>query len=293
MADAAGVSVNTIDELVREHLPLVGYNVNEMLHRVPPSVSRDELASAGALALVLAARAYDPSTNVPFARYASLRIKGALIDELRSMDWASRGARRRGRELEAAVEKLRGLLGRTPTREEVAHAMGVEVAAVDAARADVERRVLSLDLPDSTVADTVRDESAGPEDALLAAERVHWLRAAVAELPERLRTVVVGLYLEDRSVAEVAADLGVTQSRVSQLRTEALALMRDGLNAAFEPGLVPAAERPQGVAARRRQGYFAAVAARAALAPAVNVDARLDSVPTQREHLGQHADLVG
>ena len=92
------MSVNStpvdVTDLVVEHLPIVGYNVSEILHRVPPTVSRDELASAGALALVLAARAYDPSTNVPFARYATLRIKGALLDELRSMDWASRGARR-------------------------------------------------------------------------------------------------------------------------------------------------------------------------------------------------------
>ncbi|MCL2423479.1 MAG: flagellar biosynthesis protein FliA, partial [Micrococcales bacterium] len=77
-----------VDELIANHLPLVGYHVTEMLHRVPPTVSRDELASAGNLALVLAAKAYNPTTGVPFARYAALRIAGALLDELRSMDWA-------------------------------------------------------------------------------------------------------------------------------------------------------------------------------------------------------------
>ncbi len=269
-----------LDALVVEHLPLVGYNVSEALHRVPPTVSRDELASAGALALVLAARAYDPSTNVPFARYATLRIKGAILDELRSMDWASRGARRRSRELEGAQERLRAALGRTPTRTELAEALGVDEAAVDAARADAERRVLSLDVPDSHVAETVRDESRTPEEQVLTGERVHWLRAAVTELPERLRVVIAGLYLEDRSIAEIADELGVTQSRISQLRTEALGLMRDGLNTAFDPDLVDAPTRPDGVAERRRQAYYASIAARAALATA---SVRMvDVVPTQR-----------
>jgi len=277
-----------VQDMVVQHLPLVGYNVSEVLHRVPPTVSRDELASAGALALVLAARAYDPSTNVPFARYATLRIKGAILDELRSMDWASRGARRRSRELEAAAERLRAALGRTPTRAELAETLGVEVGAVDAARADAERRVLSLDVPDSNVADVVRDESRTPEEHLLASERVHWLRAAVAELPEKLRVVIAGLYLEDRSIAELAVDLGVTQSRISQLRTEGLVLLRDGLNSAFDPDLVPAPERPDGVAERRRQAYYASIAARAALGAV-----HLDTVPHQRDAAGHTADLVG
>ncbi len=269
-----------VTDLVVEHLPIVGYNVSEILHRVPPTVSRDELASAGALALVLAARAYDPSTNVPFARYATLRIKGALLDELRSMDWASRGARRRSRELEAATDRLRGALGRTPTRTELAETLGVAVAAVDEARADAERRVLSLDVPGTPVAETLRDAQQTPEEHLLAGERVHWLRAAVTELPERLRVVIAGLYLEDRSIADLAEDLGVTQSRISQLRTEALGLLRDGLNTAFDPDLVAAPSRPDGVAERRRQAYYASVAARAALTSTAG--ATLDVVPTPR-----------
>jgi len=261
-----------VSELVLEHLPLVGYNVSELLHRVPPSVSRDDLASAGALALVLAARAYDPSTNVPFARYASLRIKGALLDELRSMDWATRGARRRSRELGEAADELRTALGRTPTRSELAQTMGVTVAAVDQARADSERRVLSLDVPGATVADGVRDAAHTPEEHVLANERLHWLRAAVSELPERLRVVIAGLYLDDRTIVDLAEELGVTQSRISQLRTEGLALLRDGLNSAFDPDLLGQAERPDGVAERRRQAYYSAVASRAALS----------SLPTQR-----------
>src|SRR3954454_9504837 len=106
----------SVDDRVLANMPLVGYAVSELLHRVPPSVSRDELVSAGSLALVLAARAYDPTTGVPFARYASLRIRGALVDELRSMDWATRGARQEVRELASPSERLTAPLRRAPSR---------------------------------------------------------------------------------------------------------------------------------------------------------------------------------
>ena len=89
--------MNRSNALVEQHLALVGYNVNEVLARVPSHVSRADLTSAGAMALVRAARSFDDSKGVPFARYASMRIRGALIDELRSMDWVPRGARRRAR----------------------------------------------------------------------------------------------------------------------------------------------------------------------------------------------------
>lgn len=273
-------SAASVDDLVLANLPLVGYAVSELLHRVPPSVSRDELASAGSLALVMAARAYDPTTGVPFARYASLRIKGALLDELRSMDWATRGARQRVRELASTSERLTATLGRAPSRTELAGAMGTDVAAVDRAAQETARRVLSIDAADPAITDMVRDDAPNPEEALLTAERLHWLRAAVYTLPERLRVVVEGVFLQDRSVAELADELGVTQSRISQLRTEALGLLRDGLNANLEPDLVPTGERPDGVAERRRHSYFAAIAARAAMAATPTAPAGV--VPAQR-----------
>lgn len=257
----------SVDDLVVANMPLVGFAVSELLHRVPPSVSCDELVSAGSLALVLAARAYDPTTGVPFARYASLRIRGALVDELRSMDWATRGARSRVRELASTSERLTANLGRAPSRQELAGALGTDVAAVDRASKDAARRVLSIDSTETPVAELVRDASPNPEEVLLSDERLRWLRAAVHTLPERLRVVVDRIFLQDRSVAELADELGVTQSRISQLRTEALSLLRDGLNAGLDPDLLPVADRPDGVAERRRQNYFAAVAARAAMAP--------------------------
>lgn len=254
----------TTDALVVEHLPLVGYHVNAMLGRVPASVSRAELASAGALALVQAARAYDPETGVPFERYAALRIRGALVDELRGMDWLSRGARRRARQLGEVSDQLTSHLGRIPTRAELATALGVGEDEVEAARGDAEVKLLSIDGFDTTVADMVLDSGPGPEASVLANEQLRYLTAGVEALPERLRYVIEQLFFADRPVVELAEELGVTQSRISQLRTEALTLLRDGMNASLDPELVPQAARPDGVAERRRRAYFASVAAKAA-----------------------------
>ena len=104
-------SPEAVNDLVTANLPLVGYHVSELLGRVPSYVSRDDLASAGSLALVLAAQAYDADTGVPFARYAALRIRGALVDELRSLDWASRSVRRRARQLDGPRSVDRGPRG--------------------------------------------------------------------------------------------------------------------------------------------------------------------------------------
>ncbi|GGC01549.1 sigma-70 family RNA polymerase sigma factor [Cellulomonas carbonis] len=265
--------------LVTENLALVGYHVNAMLARVPSYVSRSDLVSAGHLALVRAARSYDETTGVPFARYAALRIRGALVDELRSMDWVSRGARQRARRVTTLTDEMTGTLGRTPTREELAEAMGCAVEDVDAARGDAETRVLSIEGFDGSIAETVVATGMGPEESLLASERLQYLGAGIQALPERLRHVVEQLFFHDRPVAELAEELGVTQSRISQLRTEALALLRDGINSSLDPQLVPTAERPDGVAERRRRTYFAEVAARAATAGAA---ATVQQVPTQR-----------
>ena len=270
------------DGLVVEHLALVGYQVNAMLARVPSSVTRNDLASAGALALVRAARSFDPSQGVPFASYANLRIRGALLDELRGMDWVSRRARQRARRMVEVSDQLTSQLGRTPSRTELAEALGVPVAELDAARGDADVRVLSIDSNEGALADLVVEPTLGPEEAALASERTRYLTAGVHSLPERLRYVVEQLFFEDRTAADVAEELGVTQSRVSQMRTEALALLRDGLNASLEPSLVPTASRPNGVAERRRQEYFQAVAQRAAATLRSSGTPLAAGVPTQR-----------
>lgn len=250
------------EALVREHLPLVGYLVSEVLAKVPAHVSRAELTSAGLAALAFAVRAYDPARGVPFNRFASIRIRGALIDELRNTDWASRSVRAKARRQDAVVQKLTTELGRTPTDVEIAESLGVDVSEIGADRHDVHRAVvLSLDgFADPEAVESLAPSiEAGPEDQLLAHERIGYLHDAVLMLPERLRLVVTQYYFEERPMAETAAELGVTESRVSQMRAEALQLLRGGLNAALtEENQAPA---PTGRAAKRHEAYYAAVAA--------------------------------
>lgn len=257
----ATLTARELDDLVRAHMPLVGHLVREMLSRVPAHVSRDELTSAGLAALVGAARGFDPAREVPFARFAATRIRGAMLDELRGLDWASRSVRARARQADAARQELTGALGRTPTATEVAEYMGVGIAEVDAVQDDVARAVvLSLQgFTTGSAEDLVTEQAPGPEAVLLMRERIGYLHQAIAALPARLRAVVEGYFLQERPMADIAAELGVSESRVSQLRGEALAMLRDGLNAHLDPDLLAAPPRHEGCVARRRAEYQARV----------------------------------
>jgi RNA polymerase sigma factor for flagellar operon FliA len=251
------------EDTVRAHMPLVGHLVREMLARVPSHVNRDDLLSAGYAALVAAARGFDAERGVPFARFAAARVRGALLDELRGLDWASRSVRQRARRTDSAREQLTAVLGRTPTPAELAEMLGVGVSELNTVEDDVQRAAV-LSLQGFVAADDmVTETSAGPEEMLLHRERIGYLHDAVAALPDKLRTVVVATFLEEKPLGDVAAELGVSESRVSQLRTEALGLLREGLNTHLSPELV--AERGDGCVARRRAAYAAQVAARGSL----------------------------
>jgi RNA polymerase sigma factor for flagellar operon FliA len=252
------------EALIVKHMALVGHIVRETMSRVPSHVDRDDLSSAGLTALVQSAHAYDPSRGVPFNRYAATRIRGAVVDELRSIDWASRSVRRRARELDATRARLATLLGRPASAAEIAQAVGLSLDEIAANDEDVARaQVLSLHASeDDGIGESLVSSTPDPQATLEHRERLTYLTEAVAELPERLRLVVEQYFLAERPMAEIAATLGVTESRISQLRAEALVLLRDALNHELDPDLVPAHARPQGCASKRREAYFAAVAAR-------------------------------
>ncbi|WP_436527573.1 sigma-70 family RNA polymerase sigma factor [Actinoplanes sp. HUAS TT8] len=255
------------EDIVRANMPLVGHLVREMLARVPAHVNRDDLLSAGYAALVAAARGFDAERGVPFPRFAAARVRGALLDELRGLDWASRSVRQRARRTDAAREELTAELGRTPSVQEIAERLGCTVEDIEHAEDDVHRAtVFSLQgFATATADDIVTEPGAGPEEMLIRRERVGYLRHAVDALPERLRVVVQGYFFDERPMAEIAADLGVSESRVSQLRAEALVLLRDGLNTHLDPAL--AAENPpkEGCVARRRAAYYDRIASRGTL----------------------------
>jgi RNA polymerase sigma factor for flagellar operon FliA len=255
------------EDIVQKHMALVGHLVREMLARVPAHVNRDDLMSAGYAALVGAARGFDHERGVPFARFAAARVRGALLDELRGLDWASRSVRQRARRTDAARQELTAELGRTPTVPEVAERLGCTVEDIESGDDDVQRAIVfSLQgFATAGAEDVVTEPSAGPEEMLVRRERLGYLRHAVDALPERLRVVVVGYYFDERPMAQIATDLGVTESRVSQLRAEALGLLRDGLNTHLDPALAAQTPAKDGCVARRRAAYYELIAVRGTL----------------------------
>jgi RNA polymerase sigma factor for flagellar operon FliA len=225
-----------VTRLVEDNLALVGHLVREMLAKVPAHVSRDELSSAAMMALVVSAQGFDVSRGVPFARFAAIRIRGALMDELRSMDWAARSVRGRAREVESARSTLAATLGRTPRPDEIAASMGVSTADLDSINADLARAsVLRLQgFAPETGAELLPDPAAGPEALILMREQLGYLHDAIAELPQRLQYVVTEYFFANRQMADIAADLGVTESRVSQLHTKAVLRLRSKLQGELE-----------------------------------------------------------
>lgn len=251
------------DGLVEENIGLVRHIVRETLSRVPSHVNPDDLVSAGNAALMRAARGFDASRGVPFPRYAAQVIRGALLDELRQIDWASRSVRRLGREIDRARQEIATERGRTAEAAEVADRLHISVDAVRQSDDNLARaQVLSLNAgEDSSLADGLVSADPGPADLVEHRERLDYMVAAIEELPPRLRVVVRDYFLRERPMAEIAAELGVSESRISQMRAEALVLLRDALNTVLSESGKPATQ-PQGCAAQRRAAYFQAVADR-------------------------------
>jgi RNA polymerase sigma factor for flagellar operon FliA len=259
-------SARDLEDLVRDNMPIVGHLVRELLNRVPGHVHADDLSSAGFAALLGAARSFDVSRGIPFHRFAAVRIRGALLDELRGQDWASRSVRARARKTTAARQELTGALGRTPNDTEVAQLLGVGLAELASVEEDVQKAaLLSLQgFPTGAAEEMVSEQSEGPEDLLIKRERLGYLHQAIQALPERLRLVVTESFLQEQPLSDVAARLGVTESRISQLRTEALRLLREGLNSSLAPELLTVAaggaRARKGCLQRRRTEYFQRVA---------------------------------
>lgn len=253
--------------LVEEHLPLVTQVVHQLAARFPAHCDRSELTRAGTMGLIDAARRFDPTRCPSFAMFASHRISGAVLDALRATDWAPRSVRRQSREIEAHRDDLTTRLGRPPTTNELAASVGTTVARVQHVEARLHRSVmLSLErledeTGDSYLSEGAPDGSADPLAVLESNEMHAYLRDAVRVLPERHRLVIIGIFFEGRTGEEMGALLGVTESRVSQIRAEAYAMMRAGLAAQFNDDDAPIdiAER-RGRVGRRQAEYAAAVA---------------------------------
>lgn len=250
------------DESIVEHLPLVHQIVNQMARRFPSHVDRDELFNAGVFGLVDASRRYDPATGVPFARFAAIRIRGAVLDSTRSRDWSTRGVRRRQRRIHEVQDVLTAKLGRRPTDAELAEELDLDTEQISETRRQAElSTVLHLDHPvltddgeSSTLGDLVEetDEALLPEVALEERELMGTLRTAVRLLPARQREVIERYYFGQQFLRDIADDLGVSEARISQIRGEAITAVRAYFRRTFE-GVPDVAEAAPGV--RKRDAY--------------------------------------
>ena len=225
------------DRVVLEHLPLVKAIAVRVHENLPVHVDLDDLVHAGILGLFDAASKYNPEKQVVFSSYAKHRIKGAILDSLRQLDWASRDMRRRHKQVEAATRDLAATLQRTPTEAEVAEKLGM----------DVDRwRNMMLDLRNvglvsaSTRANENEDLPApdfpsNPEtqpDSICAREQLRSvLGVAMKTLPERYQKVVLLYYTNEMTMKEIGGILGINESRVSQIHKSALEKMQVALQA--------------------------------------------------------------
>lgn len=246
------------DALVVQNLPLVGYLVAEVFLRAN-HLSREDLVQVGAMALIHCAEAFDEGMGVPFGAYARRRIKGAFADELRRDDWATRGARSRMTELAAVKETLANVLKRPPSLGELASALGVEKSVVEASQIDASRTVTPLT---DVIAEMVAATSQGPEEQVVEAEHADFLGHAVAALPEKMRYIVEQIYFHDRSVKELAMELGSSHSAVSQQRAEGMRLLRDGLERHYLASSTPDSPAHARITVSRRESYLAELGTR-------------------------------
>ncbi len=230
------------DESARERLviayaPLVRFIAGRMASGLPSHVDEADLVSYGLLGLIAAIERFEPEREIKFETFAVARIKGAIIDELRSLDWVPRSVRSRARDVEKAHADLEAKLGRAPTEAEMAEKLQIsEEEFQDTLLEIANSSVLALDDlwtfadPEGgqvSVLDTIRDPSAvDPEAEAQASELKDRLADAIESLPDRERLVIALYYYENLTLREIGEVLGVTESRVSQLHTKAVLALR-------------------------------------------------------------------
>jgi RNA polymerase sigma factor for flagellar operon FliA len=220
------------DRLILTYAPLVKYVAGRLGSGLPSHVDEGDLVSYGLLGLIGAIERYDPDRDIKFETYAMMRVRGAIIDELRALDWVPRSVRARAREIERAIVELESRLGRAPSDAEIAAKIGISEDELEESLTDISRSsIAALDELWSvsgegdqvSLLDTIEDDSGPrPDQALDETEMRAVLAEAISRLPEREKLVVTLYYYEELTLREIGEVLSVTESRVSQLHTKAV-----------------------------------------------------------------------
>jgi RNA polymerase sigma factor for flagellar operon FliA len=233
----ASLSADQRDELLLEHMSSVRYIARRIRERLPQHVEVDDLISAGVIGLMDAFNKFDTRKNVQFKSYAQFRIRGAILDSLRDLDWSPRELRRKGRAIEEAISTLTGQLGRAPSEPEIAvelqmtlesfHQLLGDLKGLEIGTLHTERNEDAGDDEINYIPGPVEDD---PFLQCMKSEMRGRLAEAIEELPERERLVLSLYYFEELTMKEIGMAIGVVESRVSQIHSSAVLRLRSSLS---------------------------------------------------------------
>ncbi len=237
------------DRLILAYSPLVKYVAGRMGNGLPSHIEEADLISYGLLGLIGALERFDPKREIKFETYAISRIKGSIIDELRSLDWVPRSVRSKTREIEKVCAVLENRLQRAPTDEEIAAELGIsvpefqqsltQIANTSIVALDELWSISGSDGDQASLIDTLEDpKSTDPSSMLDLSEMKGRLAAAIDALPKREKIVIALYYYEGLTLREIGEVLGVTESRVSQLHTKAILRLKGRLRDEIEPAAI-------------------------------------------------------
>ena len=226
------ITTENREEVIKQYSPMIKYVANRIAMRLPPHIEMDDLVSVGVLGLIDAITKYDPTRGAKFKTYAEFRVRGAILDELRSMDWVPRSVRQKASNIDSVVQKLQSKLGRPPEDEEVAGEMGISLDQFfDTLNETKSMPVLSLEglgiAKETGEQQSLLDCLAGkgdtdPQTQIRLNELKEIIAQAIDTLPEKARLMITLYYYEELTMKEIGAVLDVTESRVSQIHSKAV-----------------------------------------------------------------------
>ena len=227
------------NQLILDELPQVYFIASRILERLPASVQIEDLVNAGVLGLLEAYENFDSSRNAQFKTFARFRIRGAILDSLRTLDWGSRGMRRKAREISETRTRLEGTLGRTPGKEEIADDMKITLDQLETAMTQIDNLQIvgqqaTLMGDNGEMQDLIESapsQDDNPFDLCLKGEQKQALTEAIAALSEREQLILSLYYREELTMKEVAEVIGIALSRVSQIHNVAIGKLRVSLHA--------------------------------------------------------------
>ena len=233
------ISVENREAVIKEYAPMVKYVANRIAMRLPPHVEVDDLISVGVLGLIDAIDKYDSTRGAKFKTYAEFRVRGAILDELRSMDWVPRSVRQKASSMDGVVQKLQNKLGRRPEDDEIAEEMGVSLDELFTTLNETKSMpILSLEdlgiAKESGEQQSLLDCLAGKNDVdpqmhIRLVELKEIISKAIDTLPEKERLMISLYYYEELTMKEIGGVLGITESRVSQIHSKAVFRLRNKL----------------------------------------------------------------